>query len=227
MEVDVKFEPSGRNGIVVVGTYLIDAALRLGVIIEDECGRQGLCDSCAVKIIKGGELLSEPTQAELEHLSAERRKNGERLSCQAKIEKLGEIVVMTTEKTKPEETTFEKYQKEFAALPLDEKVKNLLDLETVTLSETFAYIVNLPYTIGAKIRDGVAEFGFKIEEAEKQAKRPTEHKPEEESEVKAEEPAPETTQTKAAKPKTTAAKKTTTRKKTTKPEDKPDNETSA
>lgn len=223
MEVDVKFEPSGRYGVVVVGTYLIDAALRFGIIIQDDCGRQGKCDSCAVKIIKGAELLSEPTQSELEHLSPERRKKGERLSCQAKIEKIGEIVVMTTEKPKPEETTFEKYQKEFAKLPLDQKVKNLLDLETVTLGETFNYILNLPYTIGEKIRDGIAEFGFKMEEAEKQAKRPAEHKPEEKaeekSEVKAEEKTPKTAKARTAKPKTTAAKKTTTRKKTAKPEE--------
>lgn len=227
MEVDVKFEPSGRHGVVVIGTYLMDAALRFGIRIEDECGRQGKCDTCAVKIIKGADLLSEPTKAELEHLSPERRKKGERLSCQAKIEKLGEIIAMTTEKSKPEESTFEKYQKEFAKLPLEEKVKNLMSLESVTLGETFNYILNLPYTIGEKIRDGVAEFGFKMEEAEKQAKRPAEHQPEEKAEVKAEEPAEKTAKPKTAKPKTTEAKKPTTRKKTTKPEESASPNTSA
>lgn len=229
--VDVKFEPSGRNGVVVVGTYLMDAALRFGIRIEDQCGRLGQCDLCAVKIIKGAELLSEPTKAELEHLSAERRKNGKRLSCQAKIEKSGEICVMTTEKSKPEATIFEQYQKEFSKLPLDEKIKNLLDLETVTLGETFAYILNLPYTIGAKVRDGIAEFGFKMEEAEKQAKRPAEHQPEEKTEEKPEEKTeektkpspPKATKARAAKPKATAAKKTTTRKGTPKPVERPDN----
>ena len=145
MEVEIKFEPSGKYGVIPAGVYLIDAAKRLGIYINDECGRQGLCDSCAVTIINGADLLSQPTKAELEHLSAERRKKGERLSCQAKIEKTGEITVMVTEKAKPEETTFEKYQNEFSKLPLDEKIKNLMDLESITLGETFNYILNLPY----------------------------------------------------------------------------------
>jgi ferredoxin len=216
MEVDVKFEPSGRNGVVPVGTYLIDAARRFGIRLEDEYDENGKFTPCAVKITKGGNLLSEPTQVELEHLSEERRKKGERLASQAKIEKSGEICVMTTEKVKPEPTPFESFQKEFGKLPLDEKVKYLLQLETVTLGETFAYLLNLPYTIGEKIRDGMAEFGFKMEEAEKQAKRPAEHQ-KEVKEEKTEEPKTKKT---AAKSKTSAPRKPTARKRTTKTEEK-------
>ncbi len=232
VEVEVKFEPSGRHGVIPAGTYLIDAAARLGINIETDCGRTGGCDSCAVKITQGAHLLSEPTKAELEHLSAQRRSKDERLSCQAKIEKSGEICVMTTEKVKPEATPFEAFQKEFGDLPLNEKVKYLLQLESVTLNETFSYILNLPYTIGEKIRDGLAEFGFKMEEAERKAKRPTEHKPEpaEEAkagtEAKAAEPKAKAAEPKAkkttAKPKpTTAPKKPAARKRTTKTEEKP------
>lgn len=227
METDVKFEPSGRNGVAVVGTYLFDAALRLGVVIDNECERKGNCDSCAVKITKGAELLSQPTKAELEHLSAERRKKGERLSCQAKIEKTGEICVMTTEKPKPEVPPFENFKKEFTELPLDEKVKRLIDLESITLSETFSYVLNLPYLIGEKLRDGMAEFGFKKEEEEKKAKRPAEHKTEEKAEAKTETEAQPKTAKAPAKAKAPAAKKPSTRKKVTKTEDKPNNETSA
>lgn len=221
MEVEVKFEPSGRNGLVAPGTYIIDAAYRLGIRIEDECERKGECDTCAVKITKGAELLSEPTKAELEHLSAERRKKGERLSCQAKIEKIGELIIMTTEKPKPEVPPFETFKKEFAELPLEEKVRKLVDLEAITLSDTFNFVLNLPYYIGEKIRDGVAEFGFMKEEAEKKAKRPAEHKTEEKAEAKVEEKV-EVKATKTAKPRTTKAKTTTpkkpaTRKRTVKP----------
>jgi len=224
MEVEVKFEPSGRNGVVPAGTYLIDAAARLGINIETDCGRKGTCDSCAVKIISGANLLSEPTKAELEHLSTQRRSKDERLSCQAKIEKSGEICVMTTEKAKPEATPFETFQKEFGNLPLDEKVKYLLQLESVTLNETFSYILNLPYTIGEKIRDGLAEFGFKMEEEEKKAKRPKEHKPEPAENVKEESAAktaePKTAKT-PAKPKASAPKKPAARRRTSKTEEKP------
>jgi ferredoxin len=221
MEVDVKFEPSGRHGVVVVGTYLIDAALRFGIRIEDDCGRLGQCDSCAVKILHGADLLSQPTKAELEHLSPERRKNGERLSCQAKIEKLGEITVMTTEKPKPEQSIFEQYQKEFAKLPLEEKIKNLMSLESVALGDTFNYILNLPYTIGEKVRDSVAEFGLRMEEAEKQAKRPAEHKTESPSEAPADEPVVAAEENGTIDPQPAPAKKTSARRKPAKPADNP------
>lgn len=234
MTTEVKFEPSGRDGITPVGTYLIDVALRFGVSIEDSCGRKGECNDCAVKITKGAELLSQPTKAELEHLSAQRRNNGERLSCQAKIEKSGEICVMTTEKQKPVETTFEKYEKEFSKLPLEQKIQQLLKLESTTLSDTVNYILNLPYAIGENVRDGLAEFGYKMEEEEKKAKSPAEHKKEDvkaevkdaKAETKPAESKAKKTTTRSAKPKAeatpkTAPKKPTTRKTTTKTETKP------
>src|ERR1700753_1027030 len=106
MSVEIKFEPSGRNGVVAVGSYLLDAAKRLGVKLDDEFGEEGLTDTCFVKIIKGGDLLSQPTKVETEHLSQERRNKGERLPSQAKIEKPGELIVMVTEKTKTEASTY-------------------------------------------------------------------------------------------------------------------------
>ena len=139
MEAELKFERENREGVAVVGSYLIDAAHRLGVDIE--CERQGESDLCAMKITSGRDLLSAPTLAETEQLSEKRRKDGERLACQAKLEKAGEVVVMTNKKTeeevKTEEDKTEEFKKEFAELPLEKKIANLLELEFMTLSETF------------------------------------------------------------------------------------------
>ncbi len=178
MEAELKFEREKRNGVAVIGSYLIDGARRLGIEIYDECGRLGLCDSCAVTIKSGNEFLSEATKAEIEQLSEERRQQGERLSCQAKIIKEGEIVIMTHEKKdeKPEkERKHEEFRKEFDALPLEQKISQLLELEAVTLSETFNYILNSPYTIGGKVVDFMSQFGLKFDREEKEAKRPEEH----------------------------------------------------
>lgn len=179
MEAELKFEKEKINGIAVVGSYLLDAARRLGIEIEAECGRLGLCDSCAVKIDQGGECLSELTKAEMEQLSAERRNNGERLACQAKITKEGEIIIMTHEKKQdeksPEEQREEEFKKEFAALPLEKKIARLVELEAITLGETFAYVLNSPYTIGEKILDILAQFGLKVEAEAKKARQPEEH----------------------------------------------------
>jgi uncharacterized 2Fe-2S/4Fe-4S cluster protein (DUF4445 family) len=218
MEAHIIFEPSGRKGLVAEGSYLFDAARRLGVEIETECGRKGECDSCAVKITEGASQLCPPTKAEKEHLTDQRRIKGERLSCQAKIERSGEIVVMVNEKKKVEEPTKEEkevkdFHKKFADLPLEKKVANLLELEAVTLAETFSFVLNSPYKIVEKVMDVMAEFGLKRDQVEKEAKRPSEHKPE----------AKENGKSEAAKPKV-AKKKAAPRKKAAKPaEPKADN----
>ncbi len=185
-EAEVKFEREERDGIIAVGTYLFDAARRLGIEISEECERRGENDSCAVTVTKGGDLLSETTQAEIEHLSAERRKNGERLACQAKIEKSGEVCIMTKEKVveeKPEtEAKTEEFRKEFEKMPLEKKVASLLDLEMITLGETVSFIFNSPSEVVSKIMDVMAQFGRQKEDETKEATRPEEHKTEEKTE---------------------------------------------
>ena len=180
MEAELKFERENIDGVAVVGTYLIDASRRLGVEIFDECGRLGLCDTCAVTVKSGAEFLTPPTKAEIEQLSEERRSNGERLSCQAKIAAEGEILILTREKADEEpEDINETYRKEFAELPLDKKVANLLHLEAMTLSETFSFILNSPNKIVGALIGVMAQFGLKIEDEEKKARRPAEHKADE------------------------------------------------
>lgn len=177
MEAELKFERENTGGVAVVGAYLIDAARRLGVEIFDECGRLGLCDSCAVTIKSGAEFLTPPTKAEIEQLSEERRSSGERLSCQAKIVSEGEIVILTKEKVEEEPQDInENYRKEFAELPLQKKVANLVQLEAMTLNETFSFLLNSPQKIVGAVMGVLAQFGLKIEDEEKKAKRPAEHK---------------------------------------------------
>jgi ferredoxin len=179
MEAELKFEREKLNGIAVVGSYLIDAAKRLGVDITDDCGRLGLCDTCAVTVTSGAEFLSEPTKAEREQLTEERLNKGERLSCQAKVTGEGEIVIRTHEKKdeRPDEhKRHEEYRKEFDALPLGEKVSRLMELEAVALSETISYVLNAPYTIGGVVVDFLSGFGLKFDKDSKEAKKPEEHK---------------------------------------------------
>ena len=178
-EVELKFEREDRSGLIAAGTYLFDAARRFGIEVEADCGRTGACDSCAMRIVGGEEFLTEPTLAELTELNGERRENGERLSCQTKIEKAGEVVVMTNEKAKTEEKKVEEkteeYRKQFEELPLEKKVASLLELEAIALGETVSFVLNSPYQIFGKIMDVMAEFGLKMETDAKKAKRPGEH----------------------------------------------------
>lgn len=176
-EVDIKFERENLAGIVAVGTYLSDAAARFGIELQGEEFEEKLFS--VVKIIKGGEFLSAPTRTENELLSDERLNSGERLAEQTKIEKAGEIIVMSTEKKaeeKPtEQETQEKYRKDFEALPLQKKISSLLELEAIALSETLSFIFNSPSKIVSMGMDVLAEMGLKLEDDAKKQKRPEDH----------------------------------------------------
>lgn len=186
-EVELKFERENRNGIVATGTYLFDAARRLGVEVEAECERVGACDSCSMTVRDGGECLSEPTMAELNQLTGERRENGERLSCQARLEKQGEITLMTKKKKeeeKPAEEKTEEYRKQFEEMPLEKKIASLVELEAIALGETVSFVLNSPFKIFDVAMGVLAEFGLKLETEAKKQKRPAEHETEKNEETK-------------------------------------------
>lgn len=180
-EVDVKFESEGLTGVVPVGTYLKDAASRLGIRFEPACDPAEKTHSCAVTITGGTDLLSEPTSEEKETI-ADGVEKGERLACQARMEKSGEVVVMTKAKEsaddvpKPVEISGEEYRKQFAELPLEKKIGEIVHLEMMTLSETLTYVANAPYTVADKIMGVMADFGFRKEEKAKDETRPKEHR---------------------------------------------------
>lgn len=176
-EVEIRFEREDLSGVLAAGSYLYDAAKRFGIDVE--CERRGESDACAMQILSGRELLSDLTKAEIEQLSAQRRKNGERLACQAKIEKPGELIVMTKEKKAEEKATTEekkdKFREEFDALPLEKKIASLLRMEGVVLGETISYVINSPFKVFEKAVDVMAEFGINLENKAREAKRPEEH----------------------------------------------------
>ena len=177
-EVEISFPDEGREGVVPVGTYLIDAAKRLGVSVPDCASEES--HGCGIIIKKGAELFSTPTEAEKEQLGADSRDGTARLACYAKIEKPGEIIAMAKKKSEPAEEAKteereETYRKEFTELPLEKKIANLVHLEAIALSETCAFVINSPFKVFEKVGDVLAEFGFKKEEEEKRKARPAEN----------------------------------------------------
>ena len=182
-EVEIKFEREDREGLVAVGTYLIDAAKRFGIRFEDVCSLETGTHYCSITVTRGADLLSSDTKAESEYFKTNTRGDRERLACQVKIDKPGEVAVMTKETIKEEpvaeaaaEDRSEQYRKEFAELPLEKKIANLVQLETIALGETVSFIINSPFKIADKVMDVMAEFGIKKEAQEKEAARPAEHK---------------------------------------------------
>ncbi|MDQ3817140.1 MAG: (2Fe-2S)-binding protein [Acidobacteriota bacterium] len=179
MSVDIRFQPEGRDGLVAEGTYLLDAAKRLGISLPTECGGRGECDTCAVVVEEGATLLSSLTEAERARLSPERLAAGERLACQTKVERGGEVVlrpVPQTERAETSDETAKDLRKEFRDLPLQRKVTTLVELEAVTLFQTIDAILNVPFAVGGKVLDLMAGWGRTLDKRDHELNRPAEHR---------------------------------------------------
>src|SRR5215213_1767865 len=97
MSLSITFEPSGLSGVVAEGTYLIDAARRMGVSLGSGCTiGKAECPACLVSVKAGGDLLSPPSAAEEKLLGPEQLDQSLRLACQVKLETHGEVVVMAS-----------------------------------------------------------------------------------------------------------------------------------
>lgn len=182
-EAELRFQREQLEGVVAVGTYLEDAAKRLGIRFDAECDPAADIHFCSMVIASGGDFLSKDTRAEKRFFRSNDRATGERLACQARIERGGEIVIMTKEKPAEESTgdesvedKDERYVKEFAELPLEKQIANLVRLETIALGQTVSFIINSPFKVGEKLMDVMAEFGLRKEERQKEAARPEEHR---------------------------------------------------
>lgn len=180
MSVNIKFEPSGREGVVAEGTYLWEAAKRLGVRLPAECEGRGECDTCAVMVEEGATLLSSLTENERVRLSPERLAAGERLACQTKIERGGELVlrpVPLTERAETTQETVKELSKEFRELSLKKKLATLAELEAVTMVQALSAIADAPSKVAGKVLDLMAGRGRSLTERERAARRPSEHRP--------------------------------------------------
>ncbi len=181
-DVLIKFERENLEGVVAVGTYLSDAASRMGISLRREPDER----EEPVRIVSGAELLSPETGEEAEFFKDNGRENGQRLASKTRVEKAGEIIIMTNaepennnekkETENGERTAAERdINAAFGELPLEKKIAQLVRFEAVALGETLSFVVESPYMIFDKVMDVLAEFGLKKESAEKEASRPKEH----------------------------------------------------
>lgn len=178
MSVEIRFEPNGPGGLVAEGTYLWEAAKRMGLRLPGECEGRGECDTCAVLVEEGAALLSTPTGAEQKYLGTERLAKGERLACQAKIEQGGELLLRLAPQAVQaavEDKTASSLRREFGELPLDRKVARLMELEAMTISQALGMITNAPLSFGEKVLDMLARRGRQIDRRKRQARQPPEH----------------------------------------------------
>ncbi|MDT7542297.1 MAG: hypothetical protein QOE33_2201 [Acidobacteriota bacterium] len=178
MSVNVEFTPDGQHGVVAEGTYLWDAAKRLGVRLPAECEGRGECDTCAVTVREGATLLSSLTNSEREHLSPERLAAGQRLACQAKVVLAGTLVLWPVPQPEREPTTEEskrELSKEFKDLPLQKQLTTLVELEIIAVSQTFRAISGVAISTLERGLDAVVGLGRARARRQRVSHRPPEH----------------------------------------------------
>ena len=77
-----------------VGESILELATDHGISIEHTCGGVCACSTCHVYIEEGEELFNEPEDEELDRVEeAPGVQLNSRLSCQARIQQTGEVVV--------------------------------------------------------------------------------------------------------------------------------------
>ncbi len=142
----VIFEPSGRRGYIEDGKTLLEAAQGLGEDIESVCGGKTACGKCLVKVDKGlftkhgiesrGQLLSPPTEKEIELLSRHGLSDEYRLACSARI--IGDVVVFVPETSRRTKQVIRKSIIE-RAVPVKPAIrKYYLELSPPTLDDLTA-----------------------------------------------------------------------------------------
>ena len=173
----ITFEPEHLTGVVAVGVSVMDAMRRFGVKPDCDCDRN--VHACLVIVASGVDNLSPLSPTETEHFKVNWRRSNERLACEARIIRSGEVSIMTEEKeqqTKANGAEKDPIQAEFEALPLEKKIASLLRMEAVTLGETFEYVVSSSIKAVEKAGDVIQDFGTKLDQEMRRAKCPPESK---------------------------------------------------
>src|SRR5947209_2907831 len=156
VNVEWKVGDEGRGGVVAEGTYLWDAAKRLGVRLPAECAGRGECDRCAVVVEEGATLLSGLTEAE----------------------RVGNLVLRPVPTTERAETTDEAardLREEFRRMPLRKKFAALAGMEADMAYETLLRVADIPFALFGKGLDLLASRGRKLSQSEREVRRPAEH----------------------------------------------------
>jgi hypothetical protein len=66
-------------------------------------------------------------------------------------------------------------------MPLDKKLATLVELEGVAMMQTLNAVFGLPFTVGEKVLDFMAGKGRAMNRREREARRPAEHRAEEDA----------------------------------------------
>jgi uncharacterized 2Fe-2S/4Fe-4S cluster protein (DUF4445 family) len=82
-QIRITFQPTGRTVSVLRGTTILEAAARVGLVLDTPCGGGGTCGKCRVRVTLNA---GEPGDADKKVFSAAALQDGWRLACRTRIE---------------------------------------------------------------------------------------------------------------------------------------------
>ncbi|RPD47193.1 (2Fe-2S)-binding protein [Hymenobacter sediminis] len=91
---------------VPAGVTLLAAVQAAGHDWLHACGARGRCTTCRLQVLRGLELLTPPTEAELRYRAAGHLLPTERLTCQARLLE-GEVIGCVPDATKLPHVTYQ------------------------------------------------------------------------------------------------------------------------
>ncbi|SRR6266542_5481707 len=170
MSVEITFQPSGISGLVAEGSYLSQAASRMGIKISGTCSGTAECESCVISILEGHSVLSTPTEHELRMLGQHGSVKDHRLACQTIIERSGQLVIEIMPERKQNQEA--EMRNAFKQLPFDKKLLTLVQLEALAMSEAYDTVVDKALSLGGKVFNFIST-GKKSSGAQGQSQKPS------------------------------------------------------
>jgi uncharacterized 2Fe-2S/4Fe-4S cluster protein (DUF4445 family) len=86
MNFTIEFQPQGIHLVCSEPLTILDAARQAGIPLRADCGGEGICGKCRVKLLSDPENFS-PTEVENRHLSQSQINDGFRLACETVVSK--------------------------------------------------------------------------------------------------------------------------------------------
>jgi uncharacterized 2Fe-2S/4Fe-4S cluster protein (DUF4445 family) len=101
-DVSIEFQPGGKRVSVSLGTFLTEAIEEAGILLPLDCGGNGTCGRCRVRI--DGDA-SPPDEAEIKVIGKELNGEGWRLACRTTV--LGNLTVTLSDSVDTLETSWD------------------------------------------------------------------------------------------------------------------------
>jgi len=90
----VEFVPAGKKRDVKPGATILSAANQVRLPIGQSCDGEGVCGWCRVRVLRGLDQLTPPTDLERKLMAEGNFAEDERAACLAKVK--GDITITTT-----------------------------------------------------------------------------------------------------------------------------------